>query len=49
MMPVPVMSAAVTGVPSKNVKARDVPFKVRCTGNVPVVPSGMASYIRTVK
>jgi len=43
MMPVPVRSAAVTGVPLNEVSARDVPFKVRYTGKVPVVPSGIAS------
>ena len=40
-MPVPVRSAAVTGVPLNEVRAREVPFRVRVTGNVPVVPSGI--------
>jgi hypothetical protein len=42
MTPVPVISAAVTGVPSKKVSAREVPFNVMVTGSVPVVPSGTA-------
>jgi hypothetical protein len=49
MTPVPVKSAAVTGVPLKRVSARVVPFNVRFTGNVAVVPSGMALAMRTVK
>jgi len=47
--PVPVRSAAVTGVPSKKVSARVVPFNVRFTGSVPVVPVGIAFSIRIVK
>lgn len=48
--PVPPMSSAtVTGVPSKRVSARVTPFLVKVTGNVAVVPVGMASVMRTVK
>lgn len=43
IIPVPVKSAAVTGVPLKKVSGLAVPFNVRVTGNVPVVPSGIAS------
>jgi hypothetical protein len=43
IIPVPVKSAAVTGVPLKKVSGLEVPFNVRVTGNVPVVPSGIAS------
>jgi hypothetical protein len=43
IIPVHVKSAAVTGVPLKNVSGLAVPFKVRVIGSVPVVPSGIAS------
>jgi len=43
IIPVPGKSAAVTGVPSKKVSALATPFNVSVTGNVPVVPSGIAS------
>jgi len=49
IIPVPVISAAVTGVPLNEVSERVVPFRVMVTGSVPVVPSGIAFYIRTVK
>lgn len=45
----PISSATVTGVPSNKVKALVVPFNVSVTGNVVVVPVGIASESRTVK
>ena len=45
----PINSATVTGVPSKRVRARVVPFLVSVIGSVAVVPVGIASVTRTVK
>ena len=45
----PISSATVTGVPSNKVSERVVPFIVNVTGNVVVVPVGIASFMRTVK
>jgi hypothetical protein len=45
----PISSAAVTGVPFGSVRALEVPFRVRVTGRVAVVPVGMTSSIKIVR
>jgi hypothetical protein len=45
----PISSAAVTGVPFGSVRALEVPFRVRVTGRVAVVPVGMTSSIKMVR
>jgi hypothetical protein len=45
----PISCSAVTGVPLGRVNALEVPFNVRVTGKVVVVPVGNESDINTVK